>query len=263
MKRLDMRQSNPDTATRKHEVSSLGSFSPCLLCRRRMSLRLSVSSGSILPVRLLSATTLVFLLLFGATALASELTASQIVKNVQNNYEKTGDAVIQFTQTVVYPLSQISRTITGTLYIKKGNKYRIDTGDKVIVTDGKTSWVYMPGSKQVIIDNFRNDKNTITPEKFLLDVPSDYFAVLLSTKKTGDEKTYTLRLTPKSDDSFIRSITIVINGDWTIKSAEVSDMNDTKYTYTVNSLKVNTGLPNSEFEFVPPKGTQVVDLRQH
>ncbi len=190
--------------------------------------------------------------------------AMQIVKNVQDNYNKIEDATIKFTQTVVFPLSKVSRTTSGTLYIKKGNKYRIDTEDKVIVTDGKTSWVYLPQSQQVLIDNFRNDKNTITPEKFLLDVPEDYFAVLLSTNKTTKGNLYVLRLTPKSDNSFIRAITIEIeDSSWTIKSAVISDMNDTRYTYDVESLKTNTGLPNSEFEFVPPKGAQVVDLRQH
>ena len=190
--------------------------------------------------------------------------AMQIVKNVQDNYNKIEDATIKFTQTVVFPLSKVSRTTSGTLYIKKGNKYRIDTEDKVIVTDGKTSWVYLPQSQQVLRDNFRNDKNTITPEKFLLDVPEDYFAVLLSTNKTTKGNLYVLRLTPKSDNSFIRAITIEIeDSSWTIKSAVISDMNDTRYTYDVESLKTNTGLPNSEFEFVPPKGAQVVDLRQH
>ena len=74
---------------------------------------------------------LVFLLLIAAatTAFASEPTASQIVKNVQKNYDRTSDATIQFTQTVVYPLSKLSKTISGTLYIAKGNKYRIETGD--------------------------------------------------------------------------------------------------------------------------------------
>ena len=190
--------------------------------------------------------------------------AMQIVKNFQDNYNRIEDATIKFTQTVVFPLSKVSRTTSGTLYIKKGNKYRIDTDDKVIVTDGKTSWVYLPQSQQVLIDNFRNDKNTITPEKFLLDVPEDYFAVLLSTNKTSTGNLYVLRLTPRSDNSFIRSITIEIqDSSWTVKSAVISDMNDTRYTYKVESLKTNTGLPNSEFEFVPPKGAQVVDLRQH
>ena len=202
------------------------------------------------------------LLAAGVAALAGTPTASEIIKNVQNNYNQTNDAVIQFTQTVVYPLSKISKTIKGTLYLKKGNKYRIETGDKVMVTDGKTSWIYMPGSKQVIIDNFRDDKNTVTPDKFLLDVPSDYFAVLLSTQKTDKGNVYTLRLTPKSDNSFIRSIKIVVNADWTVHSAEVSDMNDTRYTYIVDNLKTNSDIPDSEFEFAPPKGAQIVDLRQ-
>lgn len=210
--------------------------------------------------------TIVFaiLILSALPSFAEPPSAMQIVKNVQDNYNRIEDATIEFTQTVVFPLSKVSRTTSGTLYIKKGNKYRIDTEDKIIVTDGKTSWVYLPQSQQVLIDNFRNDKNTITPEKFLLDVPEDYFAVLLSTNRTSTGNLYVLRLTPKSDNSFIRAITIEIqDSSWTIKSAVISDMNDTRYTYRVESLKTNTGLPNSEFEFVPPKGAQVVDLRQH
>ena len=218
-----------------------------------------------------SASYLFSFFVFGALVIASSSlpaiaggpTASDIIKNVQENYNQTNDATIEFTQTVVYPLSQMAKTIKGTLYIKKVHKYRIDTDDKVIVTNGKTSWIYMPSSHQVIIDKFRDDKNTITPDKFLLNVPSDYYTVLISTQGSGKEATYTLRLTPKSDNSFIRSIKIVVNGDWTVRSAEVSDMNDTKYTYTVNNLKMNTGLSDSEFDFVPPKGAQVVDLRQH
>ncbi len=187
-------------------------------------------------------------------------TASEIVKNIQKNYTQTDDAVIEFTQTVVLPLSKIKKTIDGTLYLKKGNKYRIETEDKIIVTDGKTSWIYMPASKQVVVDNFREDKNTVSPDKFLLSVPSDYYVVLLSSKLS--DTTYTLRLTPKSDNSFIRSIKLVVTGNWTIRSAEISDMNDTQYTYTVNEIKTNSDFSDSKFEFNPPKGAQVVDLRQ-
>jgi outer membrane lipoprotein carrier protein len=204
------------------------------------------------------------LLLTSFTAFAGDTpTASEIVKNIQENYNQTRDAIIDFSQTVVLPLSKISKTIEGTLYLKKGNKYRIETEDKTIVTDGKTSWIYMPESKQVVVDNFRDDKNTVSPDKFLLSVPSDYYVVLISSKLTSTDTTYTLRLTPKSDNSFIRSIKLIVTGNWTVRSAEISDMNDTQYTYTVKELKVNSGLPDSKFEFNPPKGARVVDLRQH
>ena len=190
-------------------------------------------------------------------------TASEIVKNIQENYNQTRDAIIHFTQTVVMPLSKISKATEGTLYLKKGNKYRVETEDKVIVTNGKTSWIYMPASKQVVVDNFREDKNTISPDKFLLDVPSNYYVVLISSKLTDTDTTYTLRLTPKSDNSFIRSIKLLVNGNWTVRSAEIFDMNDTQYIYTVDEMKINLGIPDSKFEFNPPKGAQVVDLRQH
>ena len=131
------------------------------------------------------------------------------------------------------------------------------------MTDGKTSWIYLPESKQIVVDNFREDKNTISPDKFLLNVPSDYYIVLISSTFSDMDTTYILRLTPKSDNSFIRSIKLIVSGSWTVRSAEISDMNDTQYIYTVKELKINSGLSDSRFEFNPPKGAQVVDMRQH
>jgi len=205
-----------------------------------------------------------FLLLASPSAFAGDTPkAAEIVKNIQKNYNQTRDAIIDFSQTVVMPLSKISKTIDGTLYLKKGNKYRIETEDNILVTNGKTTWTYMPASKQVLIDDFREDKNTISPDKFLLNVPSDYYVVLISAKLTDKDTAYVLRLTPKNDNSFIRSIKLTVNGDWTVHSAEISDMNDTQYIYTVKESKINSGLPDSKFEFNPPEGARVVDLRQH
>lgn len=204
----------------------------------------------------------VYFLLAPAAIAGGAPTASEIVRNVQENYDRTNNAVVQFTQTVALPLSKLSKTIKGTLYLKKGNKYKIETDDNVIVTDGKTTWSYMPASNQVVIDNYRDDKNTIDPDKFLLNIPSDYYVVLLDAKQTDEDTAYILRLTPKSDNSFIRSIKIVVTGSWTVRSVEVSDMSDNQYTYAVNDLRINTGLPDSEFRFSPPKDSRIVNLRQ-
>ncbi len=204
-----------------------------------------------------------FFLIPSLTLSGDTPTASRIVKNIQENYNRIQDAVIQFSETITMPLSKISKATEGTLYLKKGNKYRIETADKIVITDGKTSWMYSLPSKQVIVDSYRDDQNSISPDKFLLDVPSDYYVVLISSKLTVTDTMYTLRLTPKGDNSFIRSIKLLVTGSWTVQTAEISDMNDTEYIYTVKELTVNSGFPDSEFEFVPPKGTQVVDLRQH
>lgn len=216
-----------------------------------------------LKFKVQNCTSICLFLLVSSLALAGDTpTASQIVKNIQENYKRIQDAAISFSETVTMPLSKISRTTDGTLYLKKGDKYRIETADKTVVTDGKTSWMYSLASKQVIVDNYRDDQNSISPDKFLLDVPSDYYVVLISSKLTETDTTYTLRLTPKSDNSFIRSIKLLVTGSWTVQSAEISDMNDAEYIYSVKELIINSGFSDSKFEFVPPKGTQVVDLRQ-
>jgi|YelNatPaOPRAMG01_1025707.scaffolds.fasta_scaffold00087_17 outer membrane lipoprotein carrier protein len=206
---------------------------------------------------------IIALLSLSSSFAQSNQTASQIIANVQKKYNQTSDAIIHFTQTVVYPLSKISKTIHGTLFIKKENHYKIVTDEKTIVTDGKTSWIYSPETNQVIIDNFREDENTITPDKFLLNVPLNYFAVLLSTSKDTTGEVYILRLTPKNDNSFIRSIKIWVNSNWTVRSAEVSDMNDVRYIYSVDKISLNTNMSYSEFKLIPPKGAQILDLRNH
>ena len=109
---------------------------------------------------------LLFIILFSSwgspsPAFADSPSARDIINKVQDKYNRTEDAVIKFTQTVKYPLSKLSKTTEGTMYLKKGNMYRIDTGDRVIVTDGKTSWIYTPASNQVIIDKFRDDKTPL------------------------------------------------------------------------------------------------------
>ena len=46
------------------------------------------------------------------------------------------------------------------------DKYRIESKNEVIVTDGVTSWSYYKKKKQVVIDNYKKDGNTFSPNKF-------------------------------------------------------------------------------------------------
>ena len=69
------------------------------------------------------------------------ITAQDIIKNVQDNYKNITDAKATFSQTVKFNKGK-SQSSSGTLYIKKEKKYRIEAGNQTIVTDGSTSWSY-------------------------------------------------------------------------------------------------------------------------
>ena len=95
-----------------------------------------------------------------------DITAQEVIQNVQNAYKDITDAKASFSQTVKYNKSK-SQSSSGTLYIKKENKYRIETGSQTIVTDGSTSWSYTPSKKQVVIDYYKETGNTFSPNKYL------------------------------------------------------------------------------------------------
>ena len=53
----------------------------------------------------------------------------------------------------------------------------------------------------------------------------------------------------------------VEEGSWVVRKVEMLDVNDTEKSYTVQEIKINTGLNNGTFTFTAPAGTEVVDLR--
>jgi chaperone LolA len=191
-----------------------------------------------------------------------DITAKEIIEKVQERYKKTTTVVAKYSQTVKFKLSKIEQTYNGTLYLKKEKKYRIETDQQSIITDGVTSWAYSNKTKQVVIDHFKEDKNSVSPEKFLTQYPEDYYSNLIGKTKVNNQETYELKLTPKGNSSFIKSMKVWVDSDeWFIRKIEWIDMNDNSTTYTVKKIETNTELSNDKFQFKPGKDTQVIDLR--
>ncbi|MFH0990989.1 MAG: outer membrane lipoprotein chaperone LolA [bacterium] len=186
----------------------------------------------------------------------------QITERMQKRYDALQDATAKFQQHVKFGFSNIEQDFSGVLMMKRPNNYRVESEHQTIVTDGKTVWSYSPVNKQVLIDTYKENQNSLSPENFLLNLPSNFYATLLGAEAINREKVYTLKLVPKDDRSFIKSLKVwVEDGVWTVRKVIVLDVNDTETTYTVADLKQNIGLSASTFSFKPPQGTEVVDLR--
>ena len=213
-------------------------------------------------------TTVILLLVFSfvvCTVLvyaAANPTANEIIEKVQAKYKKTNSAIAKYTQTVQFKLTKMEQSYDGTLFLKKEKKYRIETDQQTIITDGITSWAYSPKTNQVVIDYYKEDKNSISPEKFLTEYPDDYYSSLVGKVKVNNRDTYEMKLTPKANTSFIKSLKVwVDSGDWFIKKIEMTDMNDNTTVYVVNKIESNTEINNDKFQFTPTPETQVIDLR--
>jgi len=191
-----------------------------------------------------------------------EITAKEIIENVQDRYKKINTIVAKYTQSIKFKLSKIEQSFNGTLYLKKEKKYRIETDQQTILTDGVTSWAYSPKTKQVVIDNFKEDKNSLSPEKFLTQYPDDYYSNLIGKSKINNQDAYELKLTPKENNSFIKSMKVWVDSDeWFIRKIEWVDMNGNSTIYTVKKIDANVDLGNEKFQFKPGKDIQIIDLR--
>jgi chaperone LolA len=186
----------------------------------------------------------------------------EIIESLRKKYASIDDAVVKFEQTVKYGVSKFEQSFSGTFYFKKKNKYRIETDQQIVVTDGVTSWLYSKVNNQVIIDKYREDKDISSPEKFLLSISDEYIPVILRTERNDGKKVYILKLTPRDENSSIESAKIwVVEGDLQITRVEITDISGTVTTYSVKSIKINSGVEDSIFKFSIPSGVKVVDLR--
>ncbi len=191
-----------------------------------------------------------------------EYSVKEITDRLQKKYDSIQDATARFTQHVKFGFSKIEQDFSGSLKMKRPHKYRVETEYQTLVTDGATVWSYSPANKQVLIDKYKETGDSFTPEQFLLNLPSNYFATIVRPEQSAEKSLITLKLVPKDDQSFVKLMKVWVDeGSWVVKKVEMLDVNDTEKIYTVQDIRINTGLKENTFTFTPPQGTEVVDLR--
>ncbi|MEO8447330.1 MAG: outer membrane lipoprotein chaperone LolA [bacterium] len=185
--------------------------------------------------------------------------AQEIIKKVQSKYENITDAKASFTQTLKGSGGKANSS-SGVIYIKKGNQYRIEAGSQIIITDGQTSWSYSPKRKQVVIDNYKDDGSSFSPNKFLFSYPENFYSDLEGDENVGGVDCYVIKLTPRSGGS-VKSAKIWIDkNEDLIRKINIVTTESTN-TYMLKDISLDAGLSSSKFSFSPPAGVEVIDLR--
>ena len=195
-------------------------------------------------------------------AAAQQISMSELTSNMQRRYETIENVVAKFAQQVKFGFSNIEQRFTGTLIMKKPRMYRIESEHQTLVTDGTTVWAYSPVNKQVVVDKYKEKQNSISPDLFLLNLPSDYYSTLLGRETEAEKSLLTVKLVPKDDRSFIKSVKLwIVDGTWDVRKILIVDVNETETLYVIDRLSQNTAMNDSLFSFSPPPGTEIVDLR--
>ena len=186
----------------------------------------------------------------------------EILNRLQKRYKSIDDVKAYFTQDVTFGVTKEEQSFKGTLWMKRGNKYRIETEDQTIVTDGKSVWSYSKNTNQVLVDVYKEDPKSFAPDKVLTNVPQQYNATVLAKEKVGGLETTVMKLIPKNQSASLQWMKVWVDTDeWLMKKVQVLDLSDNLTTYVIDSLKLNGGLADKEFQYTAPKDVEVIDLR--
>jgi len=188
---------------------------------------------------------------------------NKIIKNVQKKYDKMDYLTATFKQIETFKLTGSQTEAVGKIFIADGEKYRFESEDQIIVTDGKSIWTYNAISKQLLIDNVREDSGALLPRDLLFKYPKKYFATLLSENKVDKNTVFVIRLDPKENVyGYIKSIKLwVTEKVWMVNKIETTDMNGNTSLFEITDQDNKTKISAQKFIFQADEDTEVVDMR--
>lgn len=175
----------------------------------------------------------------------------QYLKSLQNKF----NTITNFTANIDQTNSGKS-SLSGKIYFKKENNFRIEFGNSIIVSDGKSSWNHNKKENKVIVTDYEEDGSLFSINYLVYQFPEQ-------CKLTGEHNgnLRKLTLTPKSRTSNLGEVTLWINNDDLIEKIQTQDAASGLMELSFTNLKINQTLPVSLFQFSPPQESKIIDLR--
>lgn len=207
----------------------------------------------------------IFILVILCLSFAFAQDESEIIEELQDIYENIDNFSAEFIQKEVFKLTGSKNQTTGKIYIQDGTKYRLETDDHTVVTDGKTVWSYSPHSNKVIIDNIKEGDASLLPRDMLFKYPQNYFSNLIKKEKVDDKEFYVIKMTPKEDiHGYVKSMKIWVDiNSYLIHKIEYDDLNDNTSSFEIKKMDIKTELSSDLFSFKTDENIEIIDMRKN
>ena len=180
---------------------------------------------------------------------------------VQTAYDTLDGLRASFTQRISSDFAGDATQIEGTVLLS-GNKYRVETPNQTVVTDGQTTWVYTPADSQVVVNHAEKDASTVTPKTFLTASARRYRTEQSTTTTRQNAPHAKLTVTATDSTARFKDATLwVRHSDRVVTRMRATDRNGATLDLRLRDLVINPSLTDNPFTFTPPEGIEVIDLR--
>ena len=188
----------------------------------------------------------------------------QVAHAVDEHYNHLHSLEAEFTETFRGEGSE--RVESGTLWLKKPRKMRWDyrsPREKVLVSDGRIVWFYVPAERQVRKTEFRKLDDLRSPIAFLLG-KTKLENELRGLSKVVDQAPLipgdiVLRGVPQAMAGQVNEVQLEITPTNQIVRIVLMDPEGGTTDFRFADWKENVSLNDSQFDFTPPPGVETVD----
>lgn len=195
-------------------------------------------------------------------AAAAGMGLDQVVERVERTYAAAADLTAHFRQTSTIVAAAQVQQASGTLAVKRPGKMRWEYAEpepRLFVTDGRTFWAYSPQDRQVFVQETKGALGA-TPLAFLMGAGS--LRQEFQVREVGHAapgQTALLDLRPVTPNATMARLLLEVDlASSLIVQATVFDAVGNTIVLTLSDQKLNVGLPDSRFTFVPPPDAHMI-----
>jgi len=212
--------------------------------------------GSILPVILFFC---VIFLHFEASAGKGE----DIIQRVQKKFEELKSLSAHFEVSYEVGGSDQVHHEAGSLFMDDEGRFRTETSQQIVVSDGVTLWMYDLIEKQVIVRNLTDgSEDIITPQRLLYDYPDNYSIDKIENTNYAGLECKLLSMLPKQETDPTRKLLVWIDkAEHLTRKFLIEDLADNITTFEFEAFELGGTLPSGTFQFTPPDSAEIIDIR--
>ena len=200
-----------------------------------------------------------------APAPTTGLPVAEVVKRMQERYEKASDYRARFVQKYVNAATGRERTSSGELLIKKPGKMRWNYEKPerhMYLAAGNTFWVYEPESRQAFRQDLKTSQLPVAVS-FLMGkgkLQDEFDVTLAKELPYGDPKSYRLSLKPKKPQSTYKAIYFVVDpATFLVRQSVLINTQGDVNNFEFSDARLDSKLTENDFRWTPPTGTRVID----
>ena len=186
----------------------------------------------------------------------------RLIDRIKQNYSGTTTLSASVDIRIVWKVREKTDNMHGSIVLAPGDKFRVDLGTTLWVSDGATLWQYDKAVSQVIITALANNGNAMIPSRMVADYCTKYPLTASKNKEGYDVLEWKADSASGPQSGGVSYVRITALGKRAVvRELFIIDSHGNETTYAFKSATWNGTIPKNAFAFEVPKGARVIDKR--